>query len=180
MTDGMILWRIKVKSLNTLARLQRWGINLLLTTSPLCGLEEESIHLFFKCSYTRYLLLEVTSRLNNAIWTRRGQAPPAPTVNIRIGDMMEIIERFTHKPAVGGTYWLTLGSLSWHKWSERNRRLKQCTLSPPEIVSKEILRDASTIYGTDYGGITLYKISNLLQIEIQAIILWESKLLRHQ
>jgi len=54
--------------------------------------------------YQTPLLLEATYNLNNAIWVMRGHAPPTPNEDIRIGDIMDIIERFIHKASCWGTH----------------------------------------------------------------------------
>lgn len=111
--SSMLLWRIKSKSLNILTRLQGRRINLQ-TICPLCEREEETMQrLFFNCPYSRNLLLKVINSLNNSI----GQIvdkPPSPMIDIRVGDIMEIIEKFIHKASCWGIHWLALGSLSWH------------------------------------------------------------------
>lgn len=40
----------------------------------------------------------------------RGQASPAPTDVIRIGDIIGNQEKFTYRASFCGTHWLTLGS----------------------------------------------------------------------
>jgi len=63
----------------------------------LCGQEIESInHLFFNCSYTRKLLLQLTEYLNYALWKISNSPTPAHP-DIRIWDVTEACQKFAHQ-----------------------------------------------------------------------------------
>lgn len=111
------------------------------------GAENEFIdHLFCNCPCMRELLLDATKELNGVIWKIQNSSIPTPSPqwwhqNRRCHGSHQ--QKFTYIVSCWGTHWSLLGSLAWQVWNERNRRLKQYTLKPPEIVCKNILRDVS-------------------------------------
>lgn len=92
---SVLLWRTRLKFLNTFTRLQLLIISLQITFL-LCGTDDEPIHyLFLNYTYTRDQLLNVTIELNSAIWEIWKHFILTPSNDdIRIGDVMETIGKY--------------------------------------------------------------------------------------
>lgn len=82
--------------------------------------EEETIfHLFFNCSYTRKLLLDMTESLGQAIWKTQNRLFPRQDEDIRLGDIAETIQKFTKQASCWGKNWALLASLAQHICKEQ-------------------------------------------------------------
>lgn len=62
-------------------------------------------------------------------------------------------------------------TLALHLWFKRNKRLKQHTLRPPEIILKEVIKDISLSYRSEW-----YRKSCCQVLGISAMQLWETTL----
>lgn len=97
-------------------------------SSLLCGKEKESLgHLSFNYEYTRKVL-SAEDGLNSEIW--REHDVTGPEINqIMQGDVIEAIQKQpTSEGGISDFHWAVLGSLTWHNWSKKNKRLRQHSL----------------------------------------------------
>lgn len=97
-------------------------------------LRSQTSHLLFSCEFSRKVLLATFEILGQSI-LKIGNYPISTTLhsNVCIRDIIGACQKYTQHSACWGLHWNMLGSLSWHLWAERNRRLKNQTLRPPEI-----------------------------------------------
>lgn len=97
---------------------------------------------------------------------------PKSSPDIRLGDLTKACQRLMHHSPHYGLLWNALGTLPWHIWFERNRRLKQHMFRPSEILFKEIIRDISRFFSPEN-----YRKSCCLPLEIATMQKWETILL---
>lgn len=74
-----------------------------------------------------------------------------------------------------GLHWALLALLSFHIWSERNKRLRQHstqTERPPEQILKAIVKDIGNFF-----NVTSFKKSNHTLVEINVQKTWEANIL---
>lgn len=118
-------------------------------------------HLFFNFQYSRTVLLALSEILNNAYLKLANIPTPSLTApNIRIGDLIEACQRFSHKSPPWDLLWNSLECTVWYLWSERNRRLKQHTLRPPEVLPREITKETSLSFKSEFQKRLLFTIGD--------------------
>lgn len=83
------------------------------------------------------------------------------------GDITKVISKFTKWASYWGLYWVLLASFSWHIWSERNRKLRQKILRPPEQIIKEATKDISI-----FLNVASFKKSNQSLVELNLQKAW--------
>lgn len=74
------------------------------------------------------------------------QSPPFQWPDVRIRELIEACQRFTHKSPPWDLLWNSLRGFPWHLWSYRNKRLKKHTLRPLKVLTKVIIRSISLFY----------------------------------
>lgn len=94
---SIMLWRVKWGYLTTFAKLQGWGRDTQ-TTCLLCNQEDETIrHMFFNSEFSRSILLAMTEQLGESFWKILNiPKPHTLQTDIRIGDLIEACQKFTH------------------------------------------------------------------------------------
>lgn len=119
------------------------GLGNLGATCLLCSAKDESrSHFFFNCLYSISLLLPLAELLNHSFWKITNSPLLTLTyLDIRLGKLNQLTEacqKFTHHSPPWGLLWNSVGSFAWYIWSERNRRFKQHTLKPQEVLLREV------------------------------------------
>jgi len=157
-------------------KLKSWKVQVP-SACLLCNLEDETrSHLFFNYFYSRSLLIPLAEHLNLAFW--KIMIIPVPTQSspdIRLGDLTEAAQKITHHSPPWGLLWNAIGCLSEHIWTERNKRYRQHVRRPPEVVLKEVIKDISLSFDSEY-----YKKSCCHPLGTSMIEVWETNLLRQR
>ncbi|KMZ70597.1 hypothetical protein ZOSMA_199G00340 [Zostera marina] len=119
---SVLMWKIRWRYLNTFNKIRRRGMRCP-DLCILCNSSDESpSHLLFNCSYTRSLLLSFTRRSDECLW-KVMNAPIPSTEDIRIGDLIEGINRLTKGSPAWGLHWYALSTLCWFSWQKKKQQI---------------------------------------------------------
>lgn len=69
-----------------------------------------------------------------------------PHQDLRIGDIMEGIDKFSQGSPCWGLPWVATSAFVWHIWGKRNRRYKEDVRQPPMVVGKNFIRDENDLF----------------------------------
>lgn len=126
LNSPLCYWRVTWVLPNDLCQTPQVGINS--QTICLCQKVEKSVrHLFCNCEYTRKILSDIVP-LGHSFWKISNS--PIPTtlhIDIRIGDLTEACQKFTHHSTCWGALEHIGQSILTHL-AERNRRLRTIQL----------------------------------------------------
>lgn len=112
--------------------------------------EESSSHFFFNCPYNRFLIISLTEHLNFSFW-KLLNIPILTQISpdIRMEDLTEVLQKFTHHSPLGQLLCNAIGCLSYYIWMERNRRFIQHTPLGPWSGFYKVIKDINLSFRSE-------------------------------